>query len=136
MTNSDQLARLDRLPEQTVRPRGRVAREDLQEWARLRSQHLVEVDLSACSDKHSVLAAIGAALGFGDSFGANLDALSDSLTDLPDRDDGPGGWLVLLDGLPQNAAFSTRDKTALLEVFRDAAPQFADRGIALRVLYR
>ena len=40
----------------------------------------------------------------------------------------------MLDGLVQGA--ETEDNAALLDVFRDAAEEFAGRGLALRVYYR
>ena len=85
------------------------------------------------SERRPMLVAIGRAFEFPSWFGANLDALYDSLTDLPERLPAQG-YVVVLDGLAQGP--ETDDNAAVLDVFRDAAEDFASRGLALRVFYR
>jgi RNAse (barnase) inhibitor barstar len=93
----------------------------------------VLAECSDCVDKLAVLTAIGRAFGFPEWYGANLDALYDCLTDLPDR--GAPGWIVVLVRLPEEPGFGADERAALLDVFRDAAEDFAQRQAGLRVFY-
>ena len=69
-------------------------------------------------------------------FGHNLDALYDCVTDLRPRGEAEQpGFLVILENLPDTAAFGREQRDALLDVFRDAADFFFDRKTAFRVLY-
>jgi RNAse (barnase) inhibitor barstar len=125
---------LDDLPSNGVRALGRLSADRLREWAAAAGQRFVQIDLTGCHDKKAVLRAIGKGFGFAGWYGANLDALYDCLTDLPEDASAPG-YVVLLEHLPREAAFDDEVRAALLDVFRDAAEDFAGRGIALRVLY-
>lgn len=125
---------LNDLPSHGVRPLGRLAVATLREWAAAAGQRFVEVDLAGCHDRKAVLAAIGRGFGFPGWYGANLDALYDCLTDLLDDADVPG-YVVVLEHLPRGADFDDEARAALLDVFRDAAEAFADRGVPLRVFY-
>jgi RNAse (barnase) inhibitor barstar len=124
---------LDALPAQTVRRLGNWDVDALRRAAGERGLRFVFGDCSACIDKESVLQAIGRAFEFPAWYGANLDALYDCLTDLPDR--GAPGWVVVIAGLPRTPGFDAADQAALLDVFRDAAEDFAGRGLSLRVFF-
>lgn len=118
------------LPSHCVRPLASLQREALRQLAAQQLAHYVEVQLAACADKDSLMAELARTLGFPDWFGGNLDALYDALTDLP----GPDPWLIVLDGLLVNEL--DRDaRDSILDVFRDAADDFSDRGIGFRVFY-
>lgn len=124
---------VEALPAQTVRRLGAYGIDDLRRWAAQSGQTFVLAECSDCVDKKAVLTAIGRAFAFPDWYGANLDALYDCLTDLPDR--GVPGWIVVLDRLPDEPGFGAEDRAALLDVFRDAAEDFAQRRVGLRVFY-
>jgi RNAse (barnase) inhibitor barstar len=124
----------DKLPLQTVRRVKGIARSALRDWAQQSNQRLVEVDLASCTDKLSVLREIGKAFALPAWFGQNLDALYDALTDLPEQK-GAVGYVVVLDQLPRGGNFSGEQRDALLDVFRDVAKSYAERGIPFRVLY-
>lgn len=124
----------DDLPPQTVRPLKGVARSDLDAWVHRTGQRLIDIEFDACSDKSEVLSAIAHAFALPSWFGMNFDALYDALTDLPDRN-AASGYVVLLERLPRTAQFARAQRDALLDVFRDAAESFAERGVPFRVLY-
>jgi RNAse (barnase) inhibitor barstar len=124
---------IDTLPAQTVRRLAGRSVEELRHWAARAAHRFVLVDCSDCVDKGSVLKAIGRAFDFPDWYGANLDALYDCLTDLPQRNEQ--GWIVVLERLPDEPRFSAGERSALLDVFRDAADDFAERAAGLRVFY-
>jgi len=121
------------LPSNAVRPLGSLSTETLRAWAQAAQHRFMHATLTGIRERRPLLVAIGRALEFPSWFGANLDALYDSLTDLPERFPAPG-YVVVLDGLAQGA--DTEENAALLDVFRDAAEDFAGRGLALRVYYR
>lgn len=121
------------LPSNAVRPLGALTAETLRAWAQAAQHRFVLAPLAGINDRRARIAAIGRAFDFPAWFGANLDALYDSLTDLPDRAPAPG-YVVVLEGLTPSA--DPDDTEALLDVFRDAAEEFANRGLALRVFYR
>jgi RNAse (barnase) inhibitor barstar len=121
------------LPSNAVRPLGALAVDTLRGWAQAAQQRFVQASLAGMRDRRALLVAIGRAFEFPAWFGANLDALYDCLTDLPDRIPA-SGYVVVLDGLPQDVHGD--DVAAVLDVFRDAAEEFAGRGIPLRVFYR
>lgn len=124
---------IDALPAQTVRRLDARDVEELRQWAARAGHRFVLVEGSGCVDKGSLLKAIGRAFAFPDWYGANLDALYDCLTDLPGR--GEPGWVVVLERLPDEQVFDASDRAALLDVFRDAAEEFAERQVGLRVFY-
>jgi RNAse (barnase) inhibitor barstar len=121
------------LPSNAVRPLGSLHAETLRLWAEAAHHRYVHVTLTGMRERRALLVAIGRAFEFPSWFGANLDALYDSLTDLPERFPAPG-YVVLLDGLAHGT--ESDDTAKLLDVFRDAAEEFAGRGLALRVYYR
>lgn len=124
---------IESLPAQTVRRLSGYNTDALRRWAEQSGHRFVLAECSGCVDKPSVLMAIGRAFGFPEWYGANLDALYDCLTDLPDR--GAAGWVVVLERLPDDVRFGAEQRAALLDVFRDAAEDFATRGVSLRVFY-
>jgi hypothetical protein len=99
-----------------------------------RGERWIEIDLAAAADRDAALRVLGTALDFPDYYGANLDALADCLSELPDHDASPG-WSILLLGFTRAPALTAHDRRALLEIGRDAAEDFAQRGRALRVYY-
>lgn len=124
---------VESLPAQTVRRLGSHEVDELRRWAEEAGHQFVLAECSDCVDKQAVLATIGHALAFPDWYGVNLDALYDCLTDLPER--GAPGWIVVLERLPDEPGFDAEDRAALLDVFRDAAEDFAQRRVGLRVFY-
>ena len=124
---------LDDLPSNAVRPLASLNPELLRAWAQAVEHRFVHVVLTGIRERKPLLAAIGRALEFPSWFGANLDALYDSLTDMPERVPA-AGYVIVLDGMAQG--LETDDNAAVLDVFRDAAEEFAGRGLALRVYYR
>ncbi len=124
---------IDALPAQTVRQLGGYAADLLRRWAEKNGHRFVLIECSDCVDKRSVLRTIGRAFAFPEWYGANLDALYDCLTDLPDR--GEPGWVVVIERLPHEPQFADDQRAAVLDVFRDAADVFAERGVGLRVFY-
>jgi RNAse (barnase) inhibitor barstar len=129
---SDQ--RCDSLPANTVRPLRGIDRDELRDWSARRGHRLAVVDLAGSGGKAGVLANIARAFEFPVWFGMNLDALYDALTDLP-LPEGGSGFTVLLSSLSRVADFDAEQRTALLDVFRDATKNFAERSIPFRVLY-
>jgi RNAse (barnase) inhibitor barstar len=121
------------LPSNAVRPLGSLNPETLRSWAEAAQHRFLHVTLSGIRERRPLLVAIGRALEFPAWFGANLDALYDSLTDMPERLPAPG-YVIVLDGLTQGP--DTDDNAAILDVFRDAAEEFAGQRHALRVYYR
>jgi len=124
---------IDALPARTVRHLGAYEVDELRRWAAEHGHRFVFAECSDCVDKESLLRSLGRAFGFPEWYGANLDALYDCLTDLPDR--GEAGWVVVLAHLPPAPRFGADERDALLDVFRDAADDFAERGVGLRVFY-
>ena len=124
---------IDELPAQTVRRLGSLDVDGLRSWAAQAGHRFVLAECSDCVDKGSLLKTIGRAFAFPDWYGNTLDALYDCLTDLPER--GGPGWVVVLERLPPEPRFGADERAALLDVFRDAADAFAERGIGMRVFY-
>lgn len=124
---------IDTLPAQAVRRLAGRSVEELRHWAVQAGHQFVLVDCSDCVDKDSVLKAIGRAFDFPEWYGANLDALYDCLTDLTARNGR--GWIVVLERLPGGPRFSAGERSALLDAFRDAADDFAEQAVGLRLFY-
>lgn len=121
------------LPAHVVAARGALDVDALRRWTAAAGQRFVLADCADCADKKGVLRQIGREFAFPAWYGANLDALYDCLTDLATAN--AAGLVVLIERLPRNASFSANDRTALLDVFRDALEPFAEAGVALRVYY-
>jgi RNAse (barnase) inhibitor barstar len=132
-TSSKMPKPIDTLPAQTVRRLGARSVDELRRWAEHAGHRFVLVECSDCIDRTAVLKSIGRAFAFPQWYGANLDALYDCLTDLPER--GDRGWIVVLERLPGGPTLHQADRDALLDVFRDAAADFAAQQVGLRVFY-
>ena len=130
------MSALSNIPAQAVLPLSAYDLADLRRAAARADQAFLHADLQAATDKPSVLRAIGESFALPAHFGENLDALYDCLTDLepPSRADRPG-FVVVLESLPETDGFDAKARQALLDVFRDAADMFDDRGLAFRVFY-
>ncbi|MEZ5650075.1 MAG: barstar family protein [Burkholderiaceae bacterium] len=130
------MSALSNIPAQAVLPLSAYNLSDLRRAAERADQRFLHADLHTCADKAQVLAAIAEAFALPAHFGHNLDALFDCVTDLkpPSRADRPG-FVIVLEGLPDAQAFNAQARNALLDVFRDAADFFDDRGCAFRVFY-
>jgi RNAse (barnase) inhibitor barstar len=130
------MSALDTLPPQAVLPLGRRRLDALERQARAAGQRWLHADCSGARDKAGVMAALASGFGLPSYFGANLDALHDCVTDL---EPAPGadapGLVLVVSGLPAGPGFDAGQRDALLEVFRDAADDFAGRGIAFRVFW-
>jgi RNAse (barnase) inhibitor barstar len=127
---------LSNIPSHAVLPLGAYDEQSLKRAAERADQRLLSVDLAQASDKDSVLAAIARAFALPAHFGLNLDALYDSVTDLlPGDQAAQPGFLIILQNLPDTGRFGREQRDALLDVFRDAAEYFFDRGTAFRVFY-
>ena len=130
------MSALTSMPAHVVLPLAAYGLEELRKAAERADQRWIHADCSHASTRDEVLDAIAKAAGFPDWFGRNLDALFDCLTDLePDPSASRPGIVVVLENLPESAAFDSEARHALIDVFRDAADEFYDRGIAFRVFY-
>ena len=127
----------DKLPANAVRPLGGLDAAALRAWAADTGQAFREIQFNGGADKKAVLRSIAQSLAFPSWFGANLDALYDCLTDLPDGTalGAARGWVIVLGPLPAPPHLDEDTRTALLDVFRDAAEDFATRGVPLRVFF-
>ncbi|MEZ5657536.1 MAG: barstar family protein [Burkholderiaceae bacterium] len=130
------MSALSNIPAQAVLPLSAYDLADLRRAAARAEQGFLYADLSTCADKDQVMSVIGEAFHLPAHFGRNLDALFDCITDLkpPLRADRPG-FVIVLEGVPEAAGFDAAARNALLDVFRDAADHFDDRGWAFRVFY-
>ena len=129
------IERLEDLPSQCVRSLRGLTTEQLRAWARAADQRFVLADLSGCTDKPSAMRMLGHAFNLPSWYGANLDALYDSLTDDETSPVGRGA-VVVLDPLPYTERFGVEERDVLLDLFRDVAEHFAERGTPFRVFYR
>jgi len=127
---------LSNIPQQAVLPLSAYDLPALRRAAESAEQTFLHADCSVAIDKKSVLAAIGRGFRLPEHFGMNLDALYDCLTDLvADRRADKPGFLIVLEKLPDGDEFDAKARSALLDVFRDAADFFDDHGTGFRVFY-
>ena len=125
-----------RLPQQAVLPLGDLRVSDLQEQARAHEQRWLHVDCQKARGKSGVMSALAKGLQLPAHFGANLDALYDCVTDLePMPGAAQAGLVIVIENLPASRAFGPAEQASLLEVFEDAAADFAARSVALRVFH-
>jgi RNAse (barnase) inhibitor barstar len=130
------MSALTSMPAHVVLPLAAYDREELRKAAERADQRWIHADCSHAATRGEVLDAIARAAGFPDWFGRNLDALFDCVTDLePDASASRPGIVFVLENLPETPGFDSEARHALIDVFRDAADQFYDRGIAFRVFY-
>lgn len=123
------------IPPQAVLPLGAYDLSELRKAAQRADQRLLYADCSPARDKAGVMEVLASAFSLPAHFGRNLDALYDCVTDLvpPSEADQPG-FVVILENLPGSSEGGF-DRDALLDVFRDAADFFFDKGTAFRVFY-
>ena len=98
------------------------------------AEKLVWLELQAAGvrDKEGLLEACAISFDFPDSFGSNWDALSDCLRDFSWR---PGrGHVIVWHGGASLAAAERDDFATALEIFRDAATYWKERGRIFIVL--
>lgn len=108
---------------------------DLQEEAVRLGQHFLYAYCAEATTKQQVLSCIAQAFHFPKHFGKNFDALSDCLTELPFKAGPQPGFLVVIEQLPNTTKFDKEARETLLDVFRDAADFWAEKGVAFRVFY-
>jgi RNAse (barnase) inhibitor barstar len=126
----------DALPAQAVLPLGRRRPDALRRLAERAGHRWLHAECATARDKAEVMAAIARGFSLPAYFGANLDALYDCVTDLEPGQGAAGpGIVLLLEALPDGPGFDADQRDALLEVFRDAAECFAQRGVAFRVFH-
>lgn len=124
------------IPPHAVLPLGSYDVDELRKAASRADQKLFDADCSDAKDKNAVMTALAKAMSLPAHFGKNLDALYDSITDLqPPADAEHPGFVVILRELPDGTRFDSKQREALLDVFRDAADFFYDRKTAFRVFY-
>jgi RNAse (barnase) inhibitor barstar len=127
---------LSNMPAQAMLPLGAYDLDDLLRNASRSSQRVLRADFAGVLDKDGVMARIGESFALPAYFGGNLDALYDCLTDLqPSTGADQPGFVVILQGLPATHGFDRDKRDALLDVFREAADFFYDKGVAFRVFY-
>ncbi len=127
---------LSNMPAQAMLPLGAYDLDDLLRNASRSSQRVLRADFTGVGDKAGVMARLAEGFGLPAFFGGNLDALHDCLTDLtPASGADQPGFVVILQALPVTAQFDRDQRDALLDVFRDAADFFFDKGMAFRVFY-
>jgi RNAse (barnase) inhibitor barstar len=127
---------LTSMPAHVVLPLAAYDLETLRKAATRSDQRWIHADCARSTSRAEVLATIAGAAGFPAYFGGNLDALFDCVTDLaPDAAADRPGIVFVLENLPETGDFDRDARQMLIDVFRDAADQFYDRGVAFRVFY-
>ena len=127
---------LSNMPAQAMLPLAAYDLDELLRNANRSSQTVLRADFDGIDDKTGVMERLGEGFGLPAHFGGNLDALYDCMTDLtPKTGADQPGFVVILQHLPASARFDRDQRDALLDVFRDAADFFFDKGIAFRVFY-
>lgn len=130
------MSALSNIPRHAVLPLGAYDKNGLIRAALQTDQTLLQCDCTAADSKAAVLAALGEGLHLPSHFGRNLDALYDCLTDLePSEEASKPGFVLLVENLPDASQFPAEERSALLDVFRDAADFFYDHDAAFRVFY-
>ncbi len=92
----------------------------------------INLDLRRVTGKQQFLARCAAALGFPETFGSNWDALADCLQDLSWR--RAAGYVLHMRGGSGFARAAPEDYATALEILRDAATFWRERGKAFVVL--
>jgi RNAse (barnase) inhibitor barstar len=127
---------LSNMPAQAMLPLAAYDLDELLRNATRSDQTVLRADFDGVHDKAGVMRRLAERFGLPGHFGGNLDALYDCMTDLKPL---PGadhpGFVVVLQRLPASDQFDRDQCDALLDVFRDAADFFFDKGIAFRVFY-
>ena len=108
----------------------------LRRQAHAAGQRFLHADCIEARDKAGVMAALARGFALPSHFGSNLDALYDCLTDLePEPGASAPGLVLVLERLPGPPGFDNDARDALLDVFRDAAETFGERGVAFRTFW-
>lgn len=124
------------IPPQAVLPLGAYDKAELERSALRADQILLRSDCAHAKDKAAVLSTIGKDLALPPRYGQNLDTLYACLTGLrPNREADQPGFVVILENLPDGRRLGDADRSALLDVFREAADHFYDEKTAFRVFY-
>lgn len=127
---------LSNMPAQAMLPLGAYDLDDLLRNAGRSSQRVLRAEFSGAPDKKAVMARLADGFSLPSFFGGNLDALYDCLTDMePAPGSDQPGFVVILQGLPETKEFDRDKRDELLDVFREAADYFYDKGVAFRVFY-
>jgi RNAse (barnase) inhibitor barstar len=108
----------------------------LRSQAHAACQRFLHADCTEARDKAGVMAALARGFALPSHFGSNLDALYDCLTELePQPGVSAPGLVVVVERLPGPPGFEDDARDALLDVFRDAAETFGERGVAFRTFW-
>jgi len=127
---------LSNMPAQAMLPLGAYDLDDLLRNAGRSSQRVLRAEFSGAIDKKTVMARLAESFALPAYFGGNLDALYDCLTDMqPAAGADQPGFVVILQSLPAGKEFDRDQRDELLDVFREAADYFYDKGVAFRVFY-
>lgn len=108
---------------------------DLQDAAQKLGQHFLYANLASTHSKQGVLEAIGREFMFPAHYGRNFDALYDCMTEPLSKSGEQPGFIVVLEKIPDTSKFDREAREQLLDVFRDAADYWADRGVPFRCFY-
>jgi RNAse (barnase) inhibitor barstar len=108
---------------------------DLQAEAALLGQHFLYAHCSEGLTKQQVLRNIAESFYFPKQFGKNFEALAGCLTEQLAQAGPQPGFVIVLEQLPSAQKFDKDARESLLEVFRDAAEFWAEKGVAFRVFY-
>jgi RNAse (barnase) inhibitor barstar len=109
--------------------------DELQKAATELEQHFLYANLSGCNTKQEVLEAIAEQFTFPKHFGKNFDALADCLTDMVSKSGAQPGFIVVLEQIPMGGKFDREARETLLDVFRDTADFWAEKGVQFRCFY-
>lgn len=109
--------------------------QDLAEEAARLGEHFLFAYCGTAQSKQEVLETIATSFLFPKHFGKNYDALYDCLTDQVSKAGEQPGFVIVLEALPIAQKFDKEGRETLLDVFREAAEFWAERGIAFRVFY-
>lgn len=93
---------------------------------------VMRVDLADCTDKSGLMERLAKAGGFPEWVGANWDALSDALRDLSWQP--APGYLLLVENAAAWRTANLQDFDTLLEVFNEAAFEWAREDVAFWAL--
>jgi RNAse (barnase) inhibitor barstar len=127
---------LSNMPAQAMLPLAAYDLDELLRNAKRSEQTVLRADFDGVDDKDGVMRRLAEGFSLPGHFGGNLDALYDCMTDLkPLAGADQPGFVVVLQRLPAGTQYDRDQRDALLDVFRDAADFFFDKGIAFRVFY-
>ena len=119
---------------------------ELQEEAARLEQHFLYAHCLSGATKQQVLGIISESFQFPKGVGKNFDGLRETLTETMFKAAGVpsathpeglplGGFLVVLEQLPNTQKFDKEARETLLDVFRDAADFWAEKKVPFRVFY-